>query len=587
MLDIEHEFSTDSGGNSLLRIRFKSFPTNDRVEIWGLQVADLTFEPPGPGAWTLNNLHYPRPLSRYAREFHPAAVEEGTRRGGELYGVLYDLKIELVNGFWYIQQRPVNGGQNSTAAAGLELQLRLSQLKETYEIKRWRDDLSRWDNTFKPNHQEINKVLQAVEPAELDDDALLDHLETCREAFREGVVLHSRMTPCAYFPVSDFLAQVSDWTGRSPDELLALLDGASPESAGAHDELQRLVEAIRESSSATNVVESGKNPSEVIESLRTAGGTVEQAAKDWLEIVGYRPVSGWDLPTPYALEQPETLVRTLRSVLEGRSDGPADHDPTDQVATVRQEVPAEHRDRFDELHEDARSTHRVNDERDFVDMPSRGLTRRALLEVGRRLTERGRIHAPEHAVDLTHEEIVGAFTGEGTPSADEVAARVEYRRTHDSSEAPDQLGEEDTSDPFADQDLPDVAHRFLKGGEVLRQVNSADSRLDSQPDTAVVGQGASPGSAQGPARVISGPEEFSEIQEGDILVTEMTSPGYNVILPLIEGVVTDTGGKLSHPAIVAREFGLPAVVGCEDATDRINDGDHIAVDGDKGTVQFL
>jgi pyruvate,water dikinase len=81
--------------------------------------------------------------------------------------------------------------------------------------------------------------------------------------------------------------------------------------------------------------------------------------------------------------------------------------------------------------------------------------------------------------------------------------------------------------------------------------------------------------------------DFEKIESGDVLVTRTTSSGYNVLLPLLGAVVTDRGGALCHTAIVAREFGIPAVVGTGDATARIPDGARIVVDGDRGVVEIL
>ena len=84
-----------------------------------------------------------------------------------------------------------------------------------------------------------------------------------------------------------------------------------------------------------------------------------------------------------------------------------------------------------------------------------------------------------------------------------------------------------------------------------------------------------------------GSADFEKIEAGDVLVTHTTSPAYNVLLPLLGAVVTDRGGVLCHAAIVAREFGIPAVVGTGDATSRIADGARIVVDGERGTVEML
>lgn len=549
-------------------------------------MAELTFEPPGPGRWLLDTTHFSGPVSRYYREICPEAQLNGFRRGAEHYGYLYDRVIEFVNGFWYSRWQRIAGPSDASPRTEAKLQRRMDRLAETYETKRWREDIKRWDDDWKPAHRDVNLSLQAVDPAALDDGELLDHLENCRQALIDGEVLHHRMSLCWGIPQYDFLHYTSKWTSRSPHELLSLLDGASPDSAGAVEELQRVVETIRDTPSARQVLRSDADPATIIDRLWEIGGTVESAVNDWLGVVGYRLISGWDLAEPYALEHPETLVRTLRTALDDRSDGPVDHDPSDQLASVRREVPEEHRDEFDEFYEEARLTYRIRDERNFLSGPSRGLLRRALLEVGRRLGERDRLCASDHVVDFTPDELVAVFNGAGTPTAAEVAARVEHRRSHDNADAPDHLGA-DTTDPFDDWDLPDPARRLVSGVQAYQQANDLDSTASSAESTTVRGLGASSGTAEGPARVVSDPADFPDIRDGDVLVTEMMSPGYNVILPIIDGIVTNTGGKLSHPAIVAREYGLPAVVGCEDATDHIDDGDRIAIDGDAGTVQLL
>jgi pyruvate,water dikinase len=97
----------------------------------------------------------------------------------------------------------------------------------------------------------------------------------------------------------------------------------------------------------------------------------------------------------------------------------------------------------------------------------------------------------------------------------------------------------------------------------------------------------SPGVYEGPARRISSPSEFDRIVKGDVLVTESTTEAFNILLPLLGGVVTDSGGLLSHSAIVAREYGIPGVVGTREATRRIADGARVRVDGNAGEVTVL
>jgi pyruvate,water dikinase len=87
--------------------------------------------------------------------------------------------------------------------------------------------------------------------------------------------------------------------------------------------------------------------------------------------------------------------------------------------------------------------------------------------------------------------------------------------------------------------------------------------------------------------VIQGPEEFDRLVEGDVLVTRATSAYFNTVLPLLGAIVTDRGGQLSHAAIVAREYGIPGVVGTRVATTTLPDGGRVRVDGGTGDVTLL
>jgi pyruvate,water dikinase len=92
---------------------------------------------------------------------------------------------------------------------------------------------------------------------------------------------------------------------------------------------------------------------------------------------------------------------------------------------------------------------------------------------------------------------------------------------------------------------------------------------------------------EGIARVVLREDQFDEVRAGDILVCHMTNPAWVVLFTKIAGLVTNAGGLTAHPAVLSREFGIPAVVGTQDATERISTGDRIRVDGSKGAVEIL
>jgi rifampicin phosphotransferase len=188
--------------------------------------------------------------------------------------------------------------------------------------------------------------------------------------------------------------------------------------------------------------------------------------------------------------------------------------------------------------------------------------RRMLLEIGRRLQQAGVINEPNDVFWLHRTEI-----DEGLDSlADQVEQRRELWR-----------GQLRATPP---QLLP-------KGGwgDVFRRWMPAAS--EEQTGDVIKGIGGSMGTVTAPARVLGGPQDFRQMQPGDVLVASITTPAWTTLFAMASGVVTDIGGPLSHSSIVAREYGIPAVLGTAVATRRIRSGQMIKVDGDAGTVRLL
>ena len=107
---------------------------------------------------------------------------------------------------------------------------------------------------------------------------------------------------------------------------------------------------------------------------------------------------------------------------------------------------------------------------------------------------------------------------------------------------------------------------------------------ESQIGSTLRGVGASAGRVTAPASVLHGPEDFGRMRPGDVLVAAITTPAWTPLFAMASAVVTDIGGPLSHGSIVAREYGIPAVMGTGVATRRIHSGQTVTVDGETGTV---
>ena len=539
----------------------------------GQTASALRFEPPGPGSWSLDPVHFPRPVTRYWAEMHPEPFSRGFREFTRFYGLLLDtMTYAYVNGFAYSSARPVSDE---------EVPRRFQRAEEVFERKLWRDQLREWDETFKPTSIRVHLELQSVEPEELSDEELVAYLSRCRDHHVEMIFQHMRFTAGAMLPTGDLLAHVGEWTGLSPAHLLGMMQGAAPVSAGASDESARLIAAVRSDPAARQLLESDGEPAEVLEGLRGLDSDTGAAASAYLDLVGYRLLDGFDIGGRYALELPDVLLRAIRAAVE--AGGTPESDAEDRIAEVRAQVPEQHQAQFDELLAEARLMYRLRDERGvYSDIWASGIMRRAVLGGGRRLAEKGRIHDAEHFVDAGFEEMCVLLSNSDGPSADDLAERFEWRTSHDAKEAPAVLGPEPPPPPDPSS-LPPAPARIMRamGISLGALFDSSESAHDEQ---LLRGLGASGGSYEGPARRVAGPSEFDRIVKGDVLVTESTTEAFNILLPLLGAIVTDSGGLLSHSAIVAREYGIPGVVGTREATDRIADGMTVRVDGDAGEV---
>jgi pyruvate,water dikinase len=536
----------------------------------------LPLEPPGPGSWLLDPVHFPRPVSRYWTEMHPEPFVRGFSEFTEYYGtVIGPPQIAYVGGFSYGARPPLHPD---------EIPKRLQRAEEVFPRKVWRDQLKLWDETLKPASIKAHKELQSVDPDQLSDAELVSYLERCRSHHSDMIYQHMRFTGAAMLPIGDLLVHVGDWTGMTPAQVLGMMRGASPVSGGGSAELDRLIATVRQDARARDLLESEGDPGKTLDELRALDSDAGAAISAYLDIAGYRLLDGFDITNPYALELPDALLRAISSSVAGRGGEGADVE--ELVADVRAKVPDEHRAEFNELLDEARLTYRFRDERGvYSDIWASGIMRRAALAGGRRLTASGRISDPEHFIHAGFDEMRALLTGDGGPSDDELAERYRYHLSHTAKEAPPFLGDPPSRPPDP-SGLPPGAQRVMRAMGLAMSTMFGGSE-EPHTDDVINGIAASGGVYEGPARRVRGPVEFERIVKGDVLLTESTTEAFNILLPLLGAIITDSGGLLSHSAIVAREYGIPGVVGTRDATERIADGARVRVDGDAGAVTVL
>jgi pyruvate,water dikinase len=294
-------------------------------------------------------------------------------------------------------------------------------------------------------------------------------------------------------------------------------------------------------------------------------------AEAWLEAYGHRCPYESDLSLPRVSEDLTLLASALRPLVlaerppESREAKRAHRRAEAEagwrevrlrcgrLASLRVRGPARDLSRLMCLREEIRSEWM----RDWA------LARRDLLELGRRLVERGRIDALEEMFHLTYDELVLALEGPGFDARSAVArqrARVAaWRRI----EVPNRFTSEE-------------AATFLRRGATA-----------ATEEAVLGGTAVSPGVVEGRACVLRTPWDEAKMARGGILVAPATDPGWTPLFARAAGVIVEIGGVMSHAATVAREYGLPCVSNVDGAVERLRDGDLVRLDGTHGTVEIL
>ena len=172
--------------------------------------SDLRFEPPGPGSWAIDPVHFPRPATRYWEEMHPAPFRRGVAEFTSYYGMLLDtMEMRYVNGFAYRALKPV---------ADDEVPRRFQRAEEVFERKLWRDQLREWDEVAKPTSIKTHRELQSVDGDALSGDAMVAYLTRCREHHTQMIFQHMRFTGAA----------MTETTEIFPSDLHAVLTRIEP-----------------------------------------------------------------------------------------------------------------------------------------------------------------------------------------------------------------------------------------------------------------------------------------------------------------------------------------------------------------------
>lgn len=538
---------------------------------------EITFPAPDEieGFWALDKMHAPRPITPLSVDLVMHTLSEGFTKAQAEYDCPIMVSTKEVNHYFYVAFHPIP-----------------DEAEIADRMTRYHDKLATmvpgigktWEEQWKPEVIARNVPLKTADYSGLSDAELIAKLDELTDEMRHQWWIHGHinfvlLSSSAFCDLYDTVMRPED-----PTEAYQTLHGFHTTSVDASRGLWALSRTALASPTLSELLRTNA-PKGVLAKLDESqeGRAFRRQLDEFLFEYGWRHDAVYDLADVPWRENPSIPLASIATMM--------DLDESEDPEVVYQKKVARRQDlmakarakladdpetlaKFDELYEAARYSFPLTEDHAFyIDQLFVGVFRRFALAVGERLVEKGIVDQRDDVFYLYRDELVDALQ-----QGDDRRTIVDERRASmeraSQVSAPTTLGTPppppDVPDPFMDA----LVYRLL--GMVPPQ---------ESPDAAALkGVPGSQGAYTGTARVVRSLDEATELEDGEVMVCEMTLPPWVPVFSVAGAIVADTGGVLSHTAIVAREFGVPAVVGTEVGTTTIKTGQAITVDGTKGFV---
>jgi pyruvate,water dikinase len=518
--------------------------------------------------WFWDQMHCPLPLTPLSASlWHD--IGNGFNDTGNLIGMPgFGVRLNI-HGFAFIRQQPYADDQ------GLRERIRAKDAAE-----REPNLLTFWRERYEPECRALTRAIRGLAADVTSLEAGLDLFGQVHAARRRLGQIHMLAMGLATQISSRFIDRCKTRFGAE-GELIAtdLMGGFPNRSLDSAKGLWELGELVRQLPSIEKLMRT-ESAGGFLESLKkTEGGSEFRDRLDaYLDEFGHRNESFSELSFPTWAEEPKFPLLMVRRFL----DQPSESSPSEmhrrterrreeRLAAVKASFGADEegwREFEGEMLVAQQRTVLIEDHNFYIDQQGPAASRRFCLAIAGRLVERGLIDDRDEAFYVTKEDIAAIARGDSLDLRRSVKARRVERERWLRVLPPASIGAGEVAmAPFMQRFFGPVSNEPMGEG-------------------AFRGVAGSPGVVRATARLVLGLDDIDRLAPGEILVTYATAPPWTPAFAIAGGIVTDIGGTLSHCAVVAREYGIPAVVGTRIATATIQDGALITVDGTNGVVRL-
>ena len=443
-------------------------------------------------------------------------------------------------------------------------------------------------NEWLPEIRGFHDQWNAFDLRGASDSELLDHLDWTLETFARLWNIHFQvMIPALVGPsmLQDLYTDLFE--DSDPMDSYKLQQGFDNSSLRADEDLWKLRQSAKGSDELIDLLQ--ETPTgDVMTALESSddGKKLIEGINTYARTGVYRSDTVIEIADPSWIEDPAIVIEILKTYLKNDSPSPRNRwkgivaEREQFVEEVKSKIsgyPEPVKQQFNMMIGAGQAGHWIQEDHNWwIDQQGNHQVRQVFLEFGDRLAASGAIAGRDDVFMLTGEEVIesakAGFSGDFKSIAIERQAEM------------DKWGKIPAAPSIGTDYGPPPDNPVTRA---LGRLCGWGPPMEGAPSGTITGRPGSSGKVTGTARIIVKLTEAGKLNKGDILVTPTTSPPWTPLFATAGGLVTDTGGALSHCAIVAREYGIPAVVGALGATFEIKDGDQIEVDGDAGTVRIL
>ena len=547
--------------------------------------------------WVYDDLHCPHPLSPMFEDIGGwwLSCDHMFRRFGTPFAT--DWLAKNVNGYLYTAAVPAEagitaGGQEyGYAISGVVPQdpdyaarigTYLDAVLPTYGLEFvdwWRDRLvPEMDRNF----AYVEGMLDRQDELSLMQLACL--LEDAIDIHDRHWKIHWMLNFAQLSATLNLRAAMEKTHGRINEQLLGRLqNSARDRNWDSIEALWRMKEEVKADTELAAIF-TAQAAGEIIVALKASDRGrrfIDQRVEPYQREFGWHAVWSHEFIFPTVREQMEPVIELVRGYIESNYDYPT------TIAALANDIKAAAAEILEGLEgaalEEMRAANEINlrmapltpDHHFYIDQGANAHLRLVLMAIGRKLVAAGHLDAPDDVMFFRYNHL-RVFMGNPTGmDGRAIVATAKAAREHAYAFRP--------RDWIGTATATQLAFPYLTNWGFPQKFYRTASPVAGR----IEGLGASPGVVEGIARVVLREDQFDDVRAGDILVCQMTNPAWVVLFTKIVGLVTDTGGTASHPAVLSREFGIPAVVGTSVATDQIKNGDRVRIDGTAGVVEIL